>query len=340
MEIKIDSNLSKMIYEICKNEKKILFKEELIDENRYPSVYQAICFIKKIPWFYINKQEQLMTAGWSSKEDLTFITFFRWNYKKIKDFLLNKIQESHLKNLGIPVSMLLPRFSDKIGILKGEIEKPDFGINLDYFDQEVSEVVQGKRTKTSALFYGPPGNGKTFYVKYLSYKYKLPMMVLTLNPTWDNHSLLLIFSQIPKKCIVLLEDFDNYFDKRKVLFGPECRFTFDVFLNGLDGVYNTHEQVIFIMTANDIDKIDVALKERPSRFKYVKCFGNPDLATKQKMIGDWANKIDNFNLDQLFRLKEYKELGDSFEQAMNKFEKKIEEKSIVKIKKSEAIELL
>ena len=148
----------------------------------------------------------------------------------------------------------------------------------------------------------------TSFIKYLATKYRLPLMIFTLNPDWTNHDLLLIFAQIPKGCIVLFEDFDNYFNKRTCIIGGDnksIKFTFDIILNGLDGAYTTHENVVFIMTVNDIEKVDEALKNRPSRFKYVKHFGNPSLETRMKLLPhDLAVEAEGYNLDQVFKLKE------------------------------------
>jgi len=118
----------------------------------------------------------------------------------------------------------------------------------------------------------------------------------------------LIFAQIPKGCIVLFEDFDNYFDKRKCIIGGDnksIKFTFDIILNGLDGAYTTQENVVFIMTVNDLEKVDDALKNRPSRFKYVKHFENPSLEVRMKLLPkDIALDSEGCNLDQVFKLKE------------------------------------
>jgi AAA+ superfamily predicted ATPase len=137
-----------------------------------------------------------------------------------------------------------------------------------------------------------------------------------------------MFTQINSPCIVLLEDFDNYFDGRKCIIGgsisgtnnTNIKFTFDVILNCLDGVYNTYEGVTFIMTANDIDKIDTALKNRPSRFKYVRKFDNPDDQTRTKLIGDWSGKTNGLNIDQIMRLKECQENGLDLETSILKLE--------------------
>lgn len=144
------------------------------------------------------------------------------------------------------------------------------------------------------------------FIKYLAAKYRMPIMVLTFNPDWTNHDLLLIFAQIPKRCIVLMEDFDNYFNKRECIIGTDnksIKFTFDIILNGLDGSYTTHEQVAFIMTVNDIDKVDDALKNRPSRLKFVREFANPDSETRRRLLPEEKiAECEGMNLDQILNL--------------------------------------
>ena len=240
-----------------------------------------------------------------------------------------------LYTLGVPIELMLPFYTDKIGSLKELTPEPVVdGTLWKDFEAEVAEVATGQRNKTSALLYGGPGNGKTSLVKYLATKYRLPVMILTFNPDWNNHDLLLLFSQIPSRCIVLLEDFDNYFDKRKCIIGNEnkfIKFTFDIILNGLDGVYTTYENVIFIMTVNDIEKVDPALRNRPSRFKYTRHFGNPPLAVRKKLLPEqWAELTEGLNLDQVFRMKEFHADGHSFVTASKRLELEVPEEELQK----------
>jgi hypothetical protein len=320
IEIRIDENSFKVLYNELKFNKKFVLEEEFTNEYRYPVVYRIIGFIKNCPLFYLSHEERLMSAGFESKDYVNRIASFRWNYKKIKNY----IKEVHKTNTDVSVDLLLPGYSDRIGQIRKINFEPIITNQIcKDFESDVKTVIEKKKLKTSAIFYGPPGNGKTTFVKYLSIKYDLPIKVITLSPDWNNHDLLVLFSQIPKNCIVLLEDFDNYFEGRKCIVGGDnknIKFTFDILLNSLDGLYTTYDGVVFIMTTNSIDKIDGSLKNRPSRFKYIINFINPEIEIRKKILNseEYAKKTENLSLDQVFKVKEFVDSGLTISESLDR----------------------
>lgn len=315
IEIRIDENTFKNIYDVSKSNKKVLLKEEFTHEKKYPVSYSAFCFLKECPAFFISHEERLMQAGWSSKDYVSKVVLLRSSYKKFKEYLSNYRK----KNTDVSVDLLTPYGCDKIGHIKNKNYNPIFFNNLcKNFDEEIKSL----KAKTGAILYGNPGCGKTTFVKYLAIKYNLPIKLVTFSPEFNNHDLMILFSQIPDDCIVLLEDFDNYFDGRKCIIGEDnknIKFTFDVILNALDGVYNNYENVVFIMTTNDLTKIDDSLKNRPSRFKYVIEFPNPDINYIENLFDKvYVDKIVGMNLDQILTIKQYADMGISVDNAIER----------------------
>jgi hypothetical protein len=336
IEMRLDANTYKTLYEVCKEERKFVIREEFVSESKPPLELLAFCSFKGAPYFYLNHSERLLTAGWQGKDSLTTVKCFRWSAKKLKRYFQSKLKELQLNKLGVPVELITPNYTDRIGVLKQSAQEPLQPMVLwQDIASEVEEVFSGQRDKTSALFYGAPGNGKTSFIRYLATKYRVPIKIITFDSQFTNQDLMSIFSQITPHCIVLFEDFDNYFDGRNCILGngnTGIRFTFDIILNGLDGVYNTYENVVFFMTVNDISKVDYALKNRPSRFKYVREFCNPDLELRQKLIGtQWAEASEGLNLDQILRLKEFQAAKLSLGQALQKLGKEFKQEDIERV---------
>lgn len=322
VKFRINNNLFKPLYDIGRTEKQWVLYDELVD-SKYPEAYRAICCFKDAPYFYIDRQERMLQAGSSGTDNTCTVTCFRFSKKKTVAYLKKVMSDIQVENVGIPVELITPWCTDRMCSLpltgyEPLLDKAKWGD----MDKEVGEVFSGKKNKSGLLLYGPPGNGKSHFVKYLATKYKASIKIVSLSPDYTNYEIVKLFSQITPNSIVLFEDFDNYFDGRDCIIGGEnhsVKFSFDVILNCLDGVYTAYNNVVFIMTANDIDKIDYALYNRPSRFKYVREFDNPGKSVMETMLPTtWCNEFDNVNLDQIIRLKEFNETGVSLEDAKNK----------------------
>jgi len=266
---------------------------------RYPAIWEGFVILNKTP-IYFCRNERLLTAGWKSVDNTSTITFLRWHKKNVE-----KLLASHGMTTCVTISTLSPGSPDRLG----EIETGNPGQiylnegSYEDIESDVKRTLNSELTKTSALLYGPPGNGKSRFVKYLAKKYSLPVFIVYFRDDYSNQDISIMFSNIPKRCIVLFEDFDSLFDKRQCIMSNEhIKFTFDAILNGLDGVHNDYKQVVFIMTVNDIDKVDDSLKKRPSRFKHVKEFSAPNRDVRMRILGDekLVEETEGKSLDQVF----------------------------------------
>jgi len=298
---RIEDSVAKNILDKIKKENAPhwLLSTEQATPPRYPSIWEGFVVLNGAP-LYFNRNERMLNAGWKSTDNISSISFLRWQRRRVEQLLgTPEIASS------VMVSALSCGGVDRLG----QIDLGDPGelyLNrgtYEHIDSDIQRMLDGKIQKTSALLHGPPGNGKTRFVKYLAKKYCLPIFIVYFRDDYSNHDIATMFSNIPKRCIVLFEDFDSVFEGRKCIIPNESmKFTFDAILNGLDGVHNDYKQVVFFMTVNDIAKVDDSLRNRPSRFKFVQEFPNPDEEVRTRILKDatLVAETEGKSLDQVF----------------------------------------
>lgn len=326
MEMRLEPAIFRHIYSsldvaTCK----IIFSEEIKIENRSALEFSAIIKYKESPFFWVNHGERLLNAGWQGKDQTTRITFMRWQYGKIRKFLRDLCDYTINHRPEMPVYVLTPNYVDNIGKIKSKsiipIQPKEVWKDI---EEQIELCMNEEDKKLGLILHGKPGNGKTSFIKYVSEKYKLPTYYVTFSPEYDNIHLMIMFAQIPARSLVILEDFDSYFNKRTCVMQNSSiginapKFTFDTILNSLDGVYTSFDKTIFILTANDIEKVDESLKHRPSRFKIVREFPNPNTETINRFIPEpWNKHVENVNFDQLIRLAEFKNQGYTLSKSLS-----------------------
>lgn len=303
--MRLDDNLSKNLLPYLQKARfKLEINNEISINKKYPTTYSSILFMRGI-FMYFSRSERLLTAGWQSKETISEIYYFRWQRKKLESIIHSIVNSQEHVN----VMALTPWGTDKLGQLERE-ENPIVYINDDQYEdieRDIQDILSLGKGKSSALLYGAPGTGKTRLIKYFSVKYNLPIYSVYLNPEFNNLDILMMFNDIPSRCIVLFEDFDNYFDKREcIMKNDKVNFTFDAILSALDGVYNDYNQVFFFMTCNNIDKIDVSIKDRPSRMKFVREITGPSYRKRLEILDgndELAELTNGMTTDKVFFAK-------------------------------------
>lgn len=240
-----------------------------------------------------------------------YITFFRWDLSKVVTFL-SRINSIRTHNEVVAVEMVSSSWPEgtQIGIV-GNVDEP-------YLEKEAYTAIEAdialcaleKKKKVGIILHGPPGNGKTSLIKYFANKYKLPIKIVIFSEYLDNQSLTRIFSKLPSKCIVLLEDFDRILHKNSSVDSSKTKVSLDGLLNGLDGIYSNYNGVVFIATMNNIDALDDSLKRRPSRFKHQLELGPPTEKIRNRIFKNDKKLVDEtagVSLDHLLMLRESSE---------------------------------
>ena len=153
------------------------------------------------------------------------------------------------------------------------------------------------------LFYGPPGSGKSSFIKALAGEldYNIAMLNLSERGLTDdrlNHLLTII----PRRTLVLLEDADAAFGNRRTQTDEDgyrgANVTFSGLLNALDGVASAEERIVFL-TTNHVDRLDSALI-RPGRIDMAVRLGE---ATRWQMAKLWDRFYGEFDEQGIFKAR-------------------------------------
>lgn len=249
-----------------------LFSKTVGNDGKAPSADNELLWChNKFIWFGCN--EQMLQAGYQSKQTVITLTAFRWHAKWLIEFCEvlctpNKSDPYVYMNSGA----WFQRFNT-VPSPPPKYILPEQAVS---FVETCKKVASGELDKTGIILCGAPGNGKSSFVKYLAYNLQMDLLAINVETEMQNNQILSLFRDMlnrERPCIVLFEDFDNLFNGRKAV-NPAAKYTFDAILNGLDGAYFQHTNTIFIMTTNHLDRIDWALR-RPGRFDQIVNFDKP-----------------------------------------------------------------
>lgn len=148
--------------------------------------------------------------------------------------------------------------------LDGQITE-DLKKDLDTFENS-KEIYDkyGIRYKRTYLFHGEPGTGKSSLSLAISNYTKRDILSINMSKDMTDSNLITLISNRPNKSIVLFEDIDCLLDdinRIEEAKEKEVKISLSCLLNILDGIY-TPNDVIFIITTNNLDKIDNAIKRK------------------------------------------------------------------------------
>lgn len=155
-----------------------------------------------------------------------------------------------------------------------------------YLDVNTRKFYNGRGIpyRRGFLMYGPPGTGKTSLSLALAGRFGLELYLLHMPSVRDDDALEKLFTALPPRCLVLLEDIDAVGIKRRMTksdssdedsdkdsddsesdggYRGRSSCTLSGLLNVLDGVASQEGRIV-LMTSNFAEKLDKALV-RPGR---------------------------------------------------------------------------
>ena len=196
------------------------------------------------------------------------ISVMVWNKKKLLNMLTDILNDQTILNRGMvkiyryswgywdEKSKQRPKSFDKLifsNNLVSEIinDLHNFAESKDWYDDKQIPYQRGY------LFSGPPGTGKTSMVLAIASTLNYKICTLDLSDIDSDTKLKDAFISLPSRSILLIEDFDSFFNGRKNQ-NMKSKVTFSGFLNAINGVTYSSGRLM-ILTTNQITNIDSAL---------------------------------------------------------------------------------
>lgn len=154
----------------------------------------------------------------------------------------------------------------------------------DFFKKETKDwyLKHGLAWKRSYMFISPPGCGKTTTIKVLASELNIDVYFLNIAASGLNDNILIeLIRDVESNSIVAIEDIDRVFDHHSAN-QTDSSVSFSTLLNIMDGMIS-REGVLFILTCNNYDFIDEALK-RSGRISREFIFPESSLKESKKIF--------------------------------------------------------
>lgn len=164
-----------------------------------------------------------------------------------------------------------------------------------------------RENNTGVLLAGTKGSGKSYLGRLLSQEAgaeELPTIIVT--EPLNGEILRSMLSQLDQRVVILIDEFEKVYDE------PRQQLTF---LSLLDGLSTSRH--LFILTVNDVSKVDSHMKNRPGRLYYLLEFSGLEedfvreyceakLENKEHIeeLVELSLLFDEFNFDMLSSLVE------------------------------------
>jgi hypothetical protein len=233
------------------------------------------CYLSRHFWIVADDRqtaEAFLSAvcEWSTEVRSEVLTFHDGSWAKSKE-LYDSITSATFENL-----VLRPG-------LKREIQD-DFA---QFFRSKEIYEQHGIPWKRGVLFTGPPGNGKTHTVKALVNQLARPCLYVKAFKSeyeTDQENIRTVFARarVTTPCLLVLEDLDSLIDDKSRAF----------FLNELDG-FAANTGVVVLATTNHPERLDPAIRDRPSRFDRKYFFDLPGLDERAQYVSLWNEKLES-----------------------------------------------
>lgn len=150
-----------------------------------------------------------------------------------------------------------------------EMPKRVYGSDKTFVDRVVKSYEE-LGANQGVLLSGHKGGGKTLTARMIGNKAKRPVILVTTEFEGDMAGFL---GSLKQEVVIFIDEYDKIFEES------------DRLLSLLDGIYNSPFKKLFLLTKND-GRVSRFMIDRPGRIRYLKEYGNLDVATIREIVED------------------------------------------------------
>ena len=186
-----------------------------------------------------------------------------------------------------------------------EVPRAEFVVDKTVFDTLKRNVIDlqihrarfrklGIPIRRGVLLYGPPGTGKTYACRYICGALPNTTRIFVSGTPLGRVTQIFDMARTYQPSIVILEDVDLVFAARDINLYSSA---LGDLLDQMDGL-RPFEDIGVILTTNSIERMEVAIKDRPGRISQCVYFGAPGKALRAKYIAQYAKNYDYSKADE------------------------------------------
>lgn len=164
---------------------------------------------------------------------------------------------------------------------------------IDLYERREILEANGVPTRRGILLHGPPGTGKTFACRYICHQLKETTSIFVSGAALANVAALFSLARLLQPSILFIEDADLMFSNRESNLNSTI---LGELMDHMDGL-RVQENISVVMTTNDIDRLEVALKDRPGRISQCIYMGAPKSDLRRRYIDHQLHNFDVKNID-------------------------------------------
>lgn len=155
----------------------------------------------------------------------------------------------------------------------------------DKFIDRVMDAFGRRNSNLGVLMNGYKGSGKTITAKVICNRLDLPVFVVT--EKFDADEIQVFVNALEQDCILFIDEYEKVFGRD------------DELLSLMDGSLNLRNNILFLLTSNDMD-INQNLINRPSRIFFIKQFGGLEESDIETILDDYL--INKSNIGEIKEL--------------------------------------